>query len=67
MLLERFKLVLDLASLLSKLDPTAITVFDIVRSVTAISLFSQSIAPTRGKYIVILTTLNIDCYKLYNR
>ena len=65
--LERFKLVLDLASPLSKLDPTATTVFGVVRSVTAVSLFSQSIAPTRGKCIVVLTALNTDCHKLCNR
>ena len=37
--LERFKLALDLASPLSKLDPTATTVFGVVSSVTAVSFF----------------------------
>lgn len=37
--LERFKLALDLASPLSNLDPTATTVFGVVRSVTAVSFF----------------------------
>lgn len=37
--LEKFKLALDLASPLSKLDPTAATVFGVVSSVTAVSLF----------------------------
>ncbi|KAF2440432.1 hypothetical protein P171DRAFT_394849 [Karstenula rhodostoma CBS 690.94] len=36
--LERFKLALDLASPLSSLDPTATTVFGVVRSVTAIAI-----------------------------
>ena len=36
--LERFKLALDLATPLSKLDPTATTVFGVVSSVTAVSL-----------------------------
>ena len=38
--LQRFKLALDLAAPLSTLDPTATTVFGVVRSVTAVSLFS---------------------------
>jgi hypothetical protein len=38
-LLERFKLALDLASPLGSLDPTALTVLSVVRSLTAISLF----------------------------
>jgi hypothetical protein len=37
--LERFKLALDLASPLSKLEPTAATVFGVVSSVTAVSFF----------------------------
>ncbi|EKG09569.1 NACHT nucleoside triphosphatase [Macrophomina phaseolina MS6] len=36
--LERFKLALDLASPLTSLDPTATTVFGVVRSVTAIAI-----------------------------
>jgi hypothetical protein len=36
--LERFKLALDLASPLTSLEPTASTVFGVVRSVTAVSL-----------------------------
>jgi len=43
--LERFKLALDIASPLSRLDPTATTVVGLVSSVTAVSLFQQSIAP----------------------
>ena len=46
--LERFKLALDLATPLSKLDPTATTVFGVVSSVTAVSLFQYSIA-TMGR------------------
>jgi hypothetical protein len=37
--LKRFKLALDLASPLSSLDPTASTVFGVVRSVTAVGFF----------------------------
>ncbi len=37
--LERFKLALDLASLLTDIEPTAATVFGVVRSVTAVSSF----------------------------
>ena len=35
--LEKFKLALDLASPLSNIEPTAATVFGVVRSVTAVS------------------------------
>ena len=42
--LERFKLALDIASPLSRLDPTATTVVGLVSSVTAVSLFQESIA-----------------------
>lgn len=35
--LERFKLALDLASPLTSLEPTVVTVFSVVRSVTAVS------------------------------
>ena len=43
--LERFKLALDLASPLSNIDPIATSVFGVVRSVTAVSLFRQINAP----------------------
>ena len=43
--LERFKLALDLASPLTSLEPTATTVFGVVRSVTAVSLFPGNITP----------------------
>ena len=39
--LERFKLALDLASPLSSLDPTASTVFGVVRGVTAVSVIDS--------------------------
>lgn len=42
--LEKVRLALDLAFPLSKLDPTAATVFGVVNSVTAVSLFQYSIA-----------------------
>lgn len=41
--LERFKLALDLASPLSKVDPTASTVVGVVSSVTAVSIFHKSL------------------------
>lgn len=51
--LERFKLALDLASPLSKLDPTASTVFGVVSSVTAVRLSHKSIV-----HLGINTTFN---------
>ena len=43
--LERFKLALDLASPLTSVEPTATTVFGVVRSVTAVSLFLEKNIP----------------------
>ena len=43
--LERFKLALDLASPLTNIEPTAATVFGVVKSVTAVSLFHRNITP----------------------
>ncbi len=43
--LERFKLALDLASPLTSFEPTATTVFGVVRSVTAVSSFHENITP----------------------
>jgi hypothetical protein len=43
--LERFKLALDLASPLTNIEPTAATVFGVVRSVTAVSSFHRIITP----------------------
>jgi hypothetical protein len=48
--LERFKLALDLASPLSSLDPTASTVFGVVRSVTAVSSFPPNYHTHEDKY-----------------
>jgi hypothetical protein len=43
--LERFKLALDLASPLTNIEPTAATVFSVVRSVTAVSSFHRNLTP----------------------
>ena len=43
--LERFKLALDLASPLTSVEPTATTVFGVVRSVTAVSLYLEQNIP----------------------
>lgn len=40
--LEKFKLALDLAAPLVNIEPTAGTVVGVVRSLTAVSLFSKS-------------------------
>jgi hypothetical protein len=55
--LERFKLALDLASPLSSLDPTASTVFGVVRSVTAVSSFPPNYHTYKDKYNTV-TNLN---------
>ena len=47
--LERFKLALDLASPLSSVEPTAATVFGVVRSVTAVSLFHMIYCTREGE------------------
>ncbi len=67
--LERFKLALDLASPLTSLEPTATTVFGVVRSVTAVSLFLEIITPctsARMSTSLSLTRNYIDCYQLCN-
>ena len=67
--LERFKLALDLASPLTNLEPTATTVFGVVRSVTAVSLFLQNITlctSARMTTSLSLTRNYIDCYQLCN-
>ena len=67
--LERFKLALDLASPLTSLEPTATTVFGVVRSVTAVSLFLQNITlctSARMTTSLSLTRNYIDCYQLCN-
>ena len=65
--LERFKLALDLASPLSNLDPTAATVFGVVKSVTAVSLFHMIYCTFECEYSEMLTYRNTDCHKLRNR
>ena len=65
--LERFKLALDLASPLTSFEPTATTVFGVVRSVTAVSLFLEDITPctrVRMSTSLLLTRNYIDCYQL---
>lgn len=62
--LERFKLVLDLPSPLSSLEPIATTVFGVVRSVTAVSFFFGDITPctpARTSISLSLTCSYIDC------
>lgn len=49
--LERFKLALDLASPLSRGDPTATTVFGVLRGVTAVSLFCLSYCAYDGECV----------------
>lgn len=61
--LERFKLVLDIASPLSNIDPAATAIFGVVKGVTAVSFF-HLILELMGEYTVSLTSLNIDCYNL---
>jgi hypothetical protein len=43
--LERFKLALDLAAPLTNIEPTAATVFGVVKSVTAVSSFHRILTP----------------------
>lgn len=67
--LERFKLALDLASPLTSFEPTATTVFGVVRSVTAVSLFLGYITPctsARMSTSLPLTWDYTDCYQLCN-
>ena len=67
--LERFKLALDLASPLTSLEPTATTVFGVVRCVTAVSLFLEDVTPctsARTSTTLSLTCNYIDCYQLCN-
>lgn len=67
--LERFKLALDLASPLTSLEPTATTVFGVVRSVTAVSFFLRDITPctpARTGTSLLLTRDCIDCHQLCN-
>ena len=63
--LEKFKLAIDLASPLSRLDPTAMTVVGVVSSVTAVSLLVKH-CECGHKSITRLTSLNTDCHKLCN-
>jgi hypothetical protein len=42
--LEKFKLALDLASPLANIEPTATTIFGVVRSVTAVSSVSENVS-----------------------
>lgn len=67
--LERFKLALDLASPLTSVEPTATTVFGVVRSVTAVSLFLEDNTSCTSAIIstsLPLTCKYIDCYQLCN-
>lgn len=65
--LERFKLALDLATPLTKIEPTTSTVFGMVRSVTAVSSFHRNLTPRifcESEYIGSLTRTYTDCYQL---
>lgn len=63
--LERFKLALDLATPLSRLEPTAATVFGVVSSVTAVGI-STRICAYVSEATHSLTGLNADCHQLGN-
>lgn len=55
--LERFKLALDVAAPLTNLDPTAATVFGMVRSVTAVSIRDTEAS------VLLVHRLATDCYQ----
>ena len=69
--LERFKLALDLASPLTRFEPTTATVFGVVKSVTAVSSFIGSLrlvlSTSAVTYEVLTRNGYIDCYQLFNR
>lgn len=62
--LERIKLALDLASPLANIEPTVVTVFGVLRSVTAVSSVYENI--TRAITPRVLTRICADCYQLCN-
>ena len=66
--LESFKLALDLASPLTSVEPTAATVFGVVRSVTAVSFFltrvTRSSRARRYSLIWLIFVSTADCHQL---
>lgn len=62
--LERIKLALDLASPLANVEPTAATVFGVLRSVTAVSSVHENI--TRAITPRVLIRIYADSYQLCN-
>ena len=67
--LERFKLALDLSSPLTSIEPTAATVFGVLRSVTAVSFFSQrscALQHCKDESTILADMKYTDCYQLCN-